>query len=392
MMRAAVYRSFGGPIRVEHDHPIPTVATCPDGVVLQVLATGVCRSDCHAWLGHDSDVRHHGLPFCPGHEVSGIVHEMGQHVVRCGLKVGDRVAVPFILSCGTCEYCQGENGDETDGDGPQPTVCQNQLQPGFTQWGAFAEYILIPRAEAHLQVLPSNVSHVQAAALGCRVSTAYRAVVQQGQLLLAQRSRSTRRRSLCVVGVGGVGLACCLIARAVGCDDMVIVAVDSNPAALDKARQMGATHSVLSTPTDDSDPVAARVVELTGGHGADVVIDASGASSTCALAVSCARRGGRVVCVGLPSNPTVPIPLGIVVARELEVVGSHGFDSHTLKELLHLVSSGTLDPGMLVERCVTLDEGAVVLESMRHCSPLGMVMITDFAEPSVQRPTRSSRL
>ena len=389
-MRAAVYRSFGGPIRVENGHPIPSVASCPDSVVLQVLATGVCRSDCHAWLGHDSDVRHHGLPFCPGHEVSGIILKMGERVLG-GWKVGDRVAVPFILSCGTCEYCQGGGGDA---DGPaQPTVCRNQLQPGFTQWGAFAEYVLIPRADAHLQRLPNNVSHLQAAALGCRVSTAYRAIVQRGQLT----KKPLSRRSLCVVGVGGVGLACCLIAQAVGCH--CIVAVDSNPAALDKALQVGATHTVLSTPTDnenendDVNIVAERVLEWTGGHGAGVVIDASGASSTCALAVACARRGGRVVCVGLPSNPTVPIPLGTIAARELNVVGSHGFDTHTLKELLHLVSSGKLDPGMLVERCVNLDEGARVLESMRHSSPLGIVMITHFAEPTTLRPpTQSSRL
>lgn len=116
-MRAAVYREFGGPIRVENV-PFPT---CPDdGVVVQVGACGVCRSDWHGWKGHDSDIINHGLPFVPGHEFSGIVAQVGSSVKN--FRLGDRVVAPFILSCGSCRYCCKERS----------TICQFQEQPGFT--------------------------------------------------------------------------------------------------------------------------------------------------------------------------------------------------------------------------------------------------------------------
>ena len=166
-MRAAIYRSFGGPIQIE-EVPIPTAPS--DGVVVQVMATGVCRSDWHGWKGHDGDIHEHGLPFCPGHELSGIVCQVGPQVQN--FSMGDRVAVPFILSCGKCSYCQ---------EG-QPTVCTKQQQPGFTQWGSFAEYVALPRVDRNLRRIPPSVSFVQAAALGCRFTTAFRAVLQQGKL------------------------------------------------------------------------------------------------------------------------------------------------------------------------------------------------------------------
>ena len=122
-MKAAVYRSFSGPIAIES---IPRPTAPPDGVVIQVMATGVCRSDWHGWKGHDGDVISHGLPFTPGHEVSGIIE-------------GDRVAVPFILSCGECGMCTHRN---------RPTICERQQQPGFTMRGSFAEYLALPRASS----------------------------------------------------------------------------------------------------------------------------------------------------------------------------------------------------------------------------------------------------
>lgn len=120
-MKAAVYRCFSGPITID-DIPRPTSSDDPFGVIIQVMATGVCRSDHHGWKGHDSDiisyVKQHGFPFVPGHEVSGIIVEVGTRVVK--FKVGDRVAVPFILSCGECCMCTHRN---------RPTICEQQEQP-----------------------------------------------------------------------------------------------------------------------------------------------------------------------------------------------------------------------------------------------------------------------
>ena len=353
-MQAALYHSFGGPIRVEQVAipPVPPV----DGVLIQTKATGVCRSDWHGWKGHDDDVKTHGLPFCPGHELSGVVVES----TSSAWKRGDRVAVPFILSCGSCPSCQ--HG--------KPTVCHDQEQPGFTQWGSFAEYVAIPRATRNLRMLPNTVSHVQAAALGCRFTTAYRAVVQQGRL--------RRNQSVAIFGCGGLGLSCIMFAKLTGA--YPIVAIDISKQALDKARELGATHTVMA---NDDDSVRSQVWQLTDNQGAHVTIDAAGFATTCEHAVHCTRRAGRMVQVGLPIGGIPPqIPMGLVAGRELELVGSHGFAADDLPRLLDMVATGQLDPLRLVEQCVSLEEGAQVLMDMDTKSPLGMTVITKFSTTS----------
>ena len=359
-MKAAIYRKFGGPIRIE---TVPFPSTPPDGVVVQVMATGVCRSDWHGWKGHDSDIHDHGLPFCPGHECSGIVVQTGSLVTQ--FQVGDRVAVPFILSCGNCHYCCHEQ---------KPTVCTKQQQPGFTQWGSFAEYVALPRADRNLRHMPPSVSFVQAAALGCRFTTAYRAVLQQGKL------KDLSNATVAVFGAGGLGLSCIMLAVAAG-TAKTIIAVDVSRRALDKALELGATHIIQATRDDDSNElVRKQVLEITQGHGADISIDAAGFSSTCENAVYGTKRGGRMIQVGLPIGEGTPpvIPMGLVAGRELELVGSHGFAAMDLPDLLAMVVEGALDPAQIVEKEVTLQEGAQAIEDMDHSSPLGITVVTKF--------------
>jgi alcohol dehydrogenase len=353
-MNAAIYHQFGGPIRVQKV-PVPDLPT--DGILIRVLATGICRSDWHGWKGHDSDIKDHGLPLCPGHEVSGVVVAVGSDCVK--FVPGDRVAVPFILSCGVCKYCLDEKS----------TVCINQKQPGFTQFGAFAEYLALPRADRNVKHLPNGVSFVQAAALGCRFTTAYRAVVQQGRM----------SDSIAIFGCGGVGLSCIMIAATAGATK--IIAIDINKDALRKAMELGATHTVLSTA--NSDQVCREVMDLTNGDGVPLTIDAAGVASTCENAVRCTSRGGRMVQVGLPIGKNQPkVPMGLVASRELEIIGSHGFAAEDLPILLNLVASKRLHPGRLVEKEVSLAEGALILEDMDYCSPLGITMITRFQNDS----------
>lgn len=348
-MKAALYTEFGGPIRVQHV-PIPPIS--PDGILIQVKATGVCRSDWHGWKGHDADVINHGLPFCPGHEFSGIVVQVGNNVRK--IKVKDRVTVAFILSCGECSCCiRGK-----------PTVCEDQRQPGFTQWGSFAEYVSIPRADRNVKVLPRNVSFVQAAALGCRFTTAYRALLSQGRL--------QRGQTVAIFGCGGLGLSCIMIAKAKGASK--IIAVDISPAALEKAKELGATHTILA-----QDPVPEKVRHI-APLGADISIDAAGFAATCENAIQCTRRGGgRMVQVGLPIGDTKPnVNMGLVAGLEIEIVGSHGFSGIDLGEMLDLVAKGLVDPGKLVGRQVDLATGCKEVENMDHSSPLGITMITNF--------------
>jgi alcohol dehydrogenase len=364
-MKAAVYRSFGGPIRIE-DVPIPK--TPPDGVLIQVKASGVCRSDWHGWKGHDDDIQSHGLPFVPGHEFSGIVHVVGRDLLfnQSFLKVGDRVVAPFLLSCGTCRYCSQQ----------KPTVCLHQEQPGFTFWGSMAEYVAIPRADRNVRKLPAQVSFSQAAALGCRFTTAYRAVLQQGRL--------QRGETIAVFGCGGLGLSCIMIAASQGA--LKIIAVDVSEQALQKAQQLGATHVVLARRDDSNTAYVRRQVEaIADGQGAHVCIDAAGFPSTCENAVYGTRRGGRMVQVGLPigisdSSSAPRVPMGLVATREIEIYGSHGFAPQDLSDLLVRVANGSLDPGILVDQEVNLAQGAQAIEDMDKGSPLGITMITKFRE------------
>lgn len=360
-MKAAVYKSFGGSIQVE-DVPIPSVPA--DGVLIQVMATGVCRSDWHGWKGHDDDIKKCGLPFCPGHEFSGVVVQRGPHVSN--IQVGDRVAVPFILSCGACHYCTDRN---------LPTICARQEQPGFTRWGSFAEYVSIPRADRNLCRIPETISFVQAAALGCRFTTAYRAMYQQGQLEAG--------KSVAVFGAGGLGLSCVMLAAARGAS--TILAVDVSEEALAVAKSLGATHIFRVKDTTQSSQDISQAIQTLNitTDGFDLTLDAAGFSTTSEAAVYSTRPAGRMVQVGLPHIPP-SIPMARVAGKEIEIVGSHGFDAQVLPELLELVGrhGSKLDPCQLVHSQVSLEEGCAALERMDRQSPLGIVMITSFRQPS----------
>jgi len=357
-MVAALYKDFNDPIEISQV-PIPIAPTTNDGIIIQVKATGVCRSDWHGWKGHDDDIKKHGLPFVPGHEFSGIVAKIGSNVKN--LEVGDRVVVPFILSCGRCGECSRG----------RVTICEDQHQPGFTMWGSFAEYVCIPRADRNVCRIPSSVTFVQAAALGCRFTTAYRAIVQ--------RARLQKGETVGIFGVGGLGLSCVMIAKSQGARK--IIAVDVSHASLQKAEELGATH-VLNA--EDKDCVRTKFLALTNGIGADITVDAAGFIPTCENAIWCTRRGGRMIQVGLlPGGQAHPIvPMNQVAGREIDLMGSHGFAAYDMPNILELVAANKLDPNKLVEKEVTLKEGVKALEDMNHCSPAGIIMITSFKDRS----------
>src|SRR4029453_15007199 len=161
-VRAVLVNAFGENPRLAQG---PGPQCPPRGAVIRVRATGVCRSDWHAWMGHDDTVV---LPHVPGHEFAGEIAELGAEVdADAGWRVGDRVTAPFICACGRCAECRSGNEQ----------VCDAQSQPGFTHWGSFAEYVVVDEAALNLIRLPDSLGFVEAASLGCRFATAYRAIV-----------------------------------------------------------------------------------------------------------------------------------------------------------------------------------------------------------------------
>jgi alcohol dehydrogenase len=342
-MRAAIMRAFREPLAIES---VPDPKPEPDGVVVEVRATGICRSDWHGWMGHDPSI---ALPHVPGHELAGVVAAAGPEVR--GFAVGDRVTVPFCCGCGRCEPCR--HG--------WTQVCDADFQPGFTAWGSFAELVALPRADLNLVRLPEALGFVEAASLGCRFMTAFAALTEHG--------RVTAGDWVAVHGCGGVGLSAVMIARALGA---AVVAVDVDPAKLELARSLGASAAVNAREGD----VVAAVREATGG-GAHVSVDALGSAATCRASILGLRKRGRHVQVGLllEDERDVAVPMDRVIAGELELRGVHGMAVGRYDALLRLVESGAVEPGRLIGRRIGLDEAGAELAAMGEFAQHGVTVV-----------------
>lgn len=346
-MKAVVFEAFSAP---------PIVQTVADptpenhGVVVKVMATGVCRSDWHGWVGHDTDIE---LPHVPGHELAGIVEAVGKDVTRW--KVGDRITVPFVGGCGACPECSAG----------QHQVCDRQFQPGFTHWGSFAEYVSLHQADINLVALPESLDFTTAASLGCRFVTSFRAVVDQGQTRAGQW--------LAVHGCGGVGLSAVMIASAIGAN---VVAIDIAEDKLELARSLGAVATVNASRVEN---VVEAVRDITQG-GAHVSLDALGHLTTCFNSISNLRKRGKHVQVGLMlgEHSTPIIPMSTVIAKELEILGSHGMQAHRYDAMFAMMQSGKLAPQKLIGRTISLEQSIEALMNMDKFEVAGVTVVNSF--------------
>jgi len=344
-MYAALYRRFSGPIEII-DLPDPTPE--PDGVVVRVEATGLCRSDWHGWMGHDTDIT---LPHVPGHELAGTIVAIGAGVQMW--HVGDRITVPFVAGCGTCQACRSGNEQ----------VCQRQFQPGFTAWGSFAEFVGLRYADRNLVRLPGEIDSVTAAILGCRFGTAFRAVVDQGRVETGEW--------VAVYGCGGAGLAAIMIARAFGAR---VVAVDPDEDALEFATRLGADAAIAGR---DSSTILATVTDVTSG-GPNLSVDAIGSPEVVATSIASLRRRGLHVQIGLLPDNVTEIPMGPVIGRELEILGSHGMQAHRYPAMLDMILEGRLEPHLLVTKRIPLSQLPEALPNMGESHGPGITVIDRF--------------
>ncbi len=344
-MKAVYYEAFGQPpVLADVADPEPG----PEGVVIKVEATGLCRSDWHGWMGHDPDIR---LPHVPGHELAGVIVATGRQVIRW--RSGDRVTVPFVGGCGRCPECASGNHQ----------VCEKQFQPGFTAWGSFAEHVAVDFADINLVRLPEALDFATAASLGCRFVTSFRAIVDQGRVGPGEW--------VAVHGAGGVGLSAIMIAAAMGAN---VIAVDRAPEKLDLARACGAIAGIDAARTDD---VVAAIREMTQG-GAHVSMDALGSPVTCFNSIACLRRRGRHLQVGLMlgEHARPAIPMDKVIAHEIEIRGSHGMPAHRYGAMMEMILQGRLAPGKLIGRTIPLAEAAQALMAMDRFPGTGISIIT----------------
>jgi alcohol dehydrogenase len=345
-MKAVQFEQFATPLVVAE---VPTPLAPSDGVVIEVKAAGLCRSDWHAWQGHDPDITE--FPHIPGHEFAGVVHEVGAEV--SGLAVGDRVVFPFVCGCGECAWCISGNAQ----------VCPDQWQPGFSGPGTYAQYVAIPRAQFNAVKLPEDVSFDVAASLGCRFATSYRAIKHVAEV--------TPGETVAVFGCGGIGLAAVMVAAACGAH---VIAIDVNDEALELARLAGATE-VLNASRGD----VVEAIHYIAPGGVDVSVDALGSIQTSRTAVESLRVQGRHVQIGLllPAKigDRATVPMHLVIGRELEILGSHGMAAVAYPQMLNDIAAGVIDPGQFITRRISLDEVPDALAALSNGTEPGVTII-----------------
>lgn len=344
-MRAAVLREYNADLSLE---TVPDPRCEEDGVVLKVLACGICRSDWHGWVGEHPRVKPGQIL---GHEYCGEVVEAGP---QARWAVGDRLIAPFILACGSCPQCQSGHSN----------TCEDQRLPGFVEPGAYAEYISVPRAH-NLARLPESLSPVTAAGLGCRVTTAWHA--------LTGRAAIQGGEWLAVHGTGGIGLSCLILGRALGAR---VIVVDVVPEKLEHALSLGAEAAIDAREGN----VAARIIELTGGKGAHVSIEALGIEATTNASIDCLRALGRHVQVGMPVGHTahMQINMNTVYMRNLALYGTRGMPAWRYPSLLGLIEAGRVDVTPLIAREIALSGASAELFAFNGPTPPGVAVIGDF--------------
>lgn len=302
-MKAAVVTSFTEPLEIR-DVPIPEPGA--GQVLIRMQTCGLCHTDIHAARG-DWPVKP-TPPFIPGHEGVGLVEKLGADVHQ--RQIGDRVAIPWLgYACGECRYCI--SGWET--------LCEQQLNSGYSIDGAFAEYAVA--SARYVVPVPDGVSSLDAAPLACAGVTTYKA---------AKVANIMPTHRVAVFGVGGLGHLAVQYAHIMGGS---VIAVDLEQAKLDLAAELGADHFVNARETD---PVEA--IQALGG--ADIAFALAVAPAAFEQAFNSLRRGGKLVCVALPPDASMKIPIFDAVLKGISIIGSIVGTRQDLVEVFDLHAAG----------------------------------------------------
>ena len=323
-MKALVYHGPGH--KAWEDAPKPMILADTDAIV-RVDAVTICGTDLHILKGDVPAVTDGRIL---GHEAVGTVEEVGTGVKT--VKVGDRVLVSCITSCGTCRFCrEGRYGQCLGGGG---WILGHKID------GTQAEYVRVPFADTSTYQVPAGVADEQILMLADILPTGYEVGVLNGTVQPGD--------VVAVVGAGPIGLAAIMGARLFSPSH--IVAIDLADSRLEAAKQFGAD-VIVNNSREDAEAI---VAELTGGLGADVSIEAVGVPDTFELAVRLARPGGHIANIGVHGEP-VTLHLEDLWIRDVTITTGL-VDASTTPTLLRLVTSHQLDAGRLVTHHFTLDQ------------------------------------
>ena len=319
-MKAARIREYNKPLVFE-DVDIPDFH--PDEALIQVQACGMCRSDVQLVDGYFRKYNDIATPIIPGHEITGIVHKLGQLASKSGnLKEGDHVVVSPGWGDGTCRHCQIGNTH----------ICPNVRWPGFGPYGGFAEYIPVPTR--YLIKVNRDLKFEELAPLTDAGLTPYRGIKK-----LRDAGALGPDRILGIFGIGGLGSYAVQYAKLLGSGSKV-VALARNPEKLKVATDHGADHVICTQEKSPAD-ISKELEKVTGRRDLDAAIDCAGAPEMIQLAFSLLGISGHYVDVGLVGD-RIEIPLFPRVSREQTLHGSYWGNNTDLSEVMALAAQGKI--------------------------------------------------
>ena len=322
-MKAVQLITPGQPLELRNVEFSPLQTT---DVLIAVKAAGICHSDAHYRAGGLSEEK---LPVTLGHEISGIIEEAGTGVEN--FKVGDRVCVHYLISCGKCEYCLSENEQ----------FCTTLKMTGNNVNGGYAEYISVP--ERNVFILPEEIPFEQGAIMMCSSATSFHAL---------RKARFKEGETVAVFGIGGLGMAAIQIAKSQGAS--AVYAVDINKEKLAQAELYGS----ITIDASEVDPVD-EIMQLTNGKGVNVTLELIGLPKTMEQAVRSLAIFGRAAIVGLSDKPLEIESHRDLINKETEIIGVSDHLASELPQLINLVLKGDLKLDSAISRRIPLDAGGI---------------------------------
>jgi len=295
-------------------------------LLVRVKSAGICHSDAHYRAGV-SPVR--SLPLTLGHEVAGVVEEVGPQV--SSVEVGDRVCLHYLVTCGDCYYCS--TGNEQ--------FCTSGAMIGKHRDGGYAEYISVPARNAF--PLPDELTFEQGAVLMCSSATSFHAL---------QKAEMRPGETIAIFGLGGLGMSAVQLARALGALDIYGVDVDETKL------EMADCYGAVPVNPKAGDPVE-ELRRLTAGKGVDVALELVGLPRTMQQAVQSLAVFGRAVIVGITDRTFEIAPYADLLMKEARVLGAADHLAQELPLLLEMARRGSLDLSHLITGTIPLDAGAI---------------------------------
>lgn len=342
MMRAVRLVEPGRPLELQ-EIDVPHVGAMD--VLVRVRAAGICHSDAHYRAGR-SAVK--PLPMTLGHEVAGVVERVGEGVTT--VKVGDRVCLHYMVTCGHCAYCN--RGQEQ--------FCTSGAMIGKYRDGGYADYIAVSARSVFS--LPAEIPFEQGAIMMCSSATSLHAL---------NKARLRPGETVAVFGVGGLGMSAVQLARAFGARDVFAVDIEAGKLAL--AEQFGA----IPVNASDTDPVR-EIKRLTDGRGVDVALELIGLPLTMGQAFRSLAIQGRVAIAGITERCFDVAPYYDLISKEAEIVGVSDHLAQELPLLIEWARSGKLDLSRVITDTVPLDADAInsVLDRLENFGEDVRVVIT----------------